>query len=108
MSGTRVELEGTLQADGTLVLDTKPNLPPGRVRVAVQPLLDYTQTDIWKFFERLHTEQQARGFVPRSKEEVDAEIATGREEDEQRALALERLQEASWRQRQGESKPGSP
>lgn len=29
MSETRVELEGTLRADGTLELDEKPDLPPG-------------------------------------------------------------------------------
>src|SRR3954447_22969570 len=99
MSPTQVEVQGTLQPDGTLVLDEKPNLPPGRVRVTVQPVLDYTQTPIWKFFEQLRAEQQARGFVPRSKEEIDAEIASMREEDEERAQEIERLQEECWRLR---------
>jgi hypothetical protein len=31
-------LEGTLKPDGTLELDQKPNLAPGRVQVIVQPL----------------------------------------------------------------------
>lgn len=100
-----MEIQGTLQADGTLVLDEKPNLPPGRVRVRMQPLLDYTQTDIWRFFERLRAEQQARGHVPRSKEEIDANIAAMRQEDEERALAIERLQEECWRAREQERKP---
>ena len=28
---TQVEVQGTLREDGTLVLDHKPELPPGRV-----------------------------------------------------------------------------
>jgi hypothetical protein len=31
-------LEGTLHEDGSLHLDEKPNLPPGRVRIVVQSL----------------------------------------------------------------------
>ncbi len=95
-----VEVQGTLQADGTLVLDEKPNLPPGRVRVTVQSVLDITQTDIWQVLERIHAEQRARGFVPRSKEEIDADIASMRQEDEERQLAIERLQEACWKARE--------
>jgi hypothetical protein len=105
MAAPVVEIEGTLQADGTLVLDEKPDLPPGRVRVRLQHVLDYTQTDIWKFFERVWAEQRARGHVPRSKEEIDAEIAAARQEDEERMLAIERLQEECWRARQQERKP---
>jgi hypothetical protein len=95
-----VEIQGTLQADGTLVLDEKPNLPPGRVRVTVQPALNITQTAIWQFFEQLWAEQQARGHVPRSKEEIDAEIAASRQEDEERMLEIERLQEECWKARE--------
>ena len=35
---TAVILEGTLRADGTVELDSKPGLSPGRVQVALQPL----------------------------------------------------------------------
>jgi hypothetical protein len=35
MIATTIEMQGTLQADGTLVLDEKPSLPPGRVRVVL-------------------------------------------------------------------------
>jgi hypothetical protein len=99
-------IEGTLQPDGTLVLDKKPNLPPGRVCVTVQPLADLMQTDIWQFFERVWAEQRARGHVPRSKEEIDADIAASRQEDEERALEIERLQEECWRARQQGRKSG--
>lgn len=100
MTTTAVEVQGTLYADGTLVLDEKPALAPGRVRLTVRALADYTQTPLWQFFERLRAEQQQRGFVPRDKEEIDAEIAAMRQEDEERMLEIERLQEECARHRQ--------
>lgn len=33
-----VQVQGTLTPEGTLILDTKPALPPGRVSVRVEPL----------------------------------------------------------------------
>jgi hypothetical protein len=100
MAGNIVEVEGELRADGTLVLDAKPGLPPGRVRVTLQPLVDLTQTDVWKVLEQIRKEQQASGHVPRSKEEIDADIAAMREEDEERMQAIERLQQECWRARE--------
>jgi hypothetical protein len=38
MSLTETVIEGTIQPDGTLVLDEKPNLPAGHVQVIVQVL----------------------------------------------------------------------
>ena len=38
MSATHVVVDGTVKADGTLELDSKLNLPPGRVQLIVQPL----------------------------------------------------------------------
>jgi hypothetical protein len=40
MIANTIELEGTLQADGRLILDEKPALKPGRVRVALRPLME--------------------------------------------------------------------
>ena len=37
-TSTEVVLDGDLRADGTIALDAYPPLPPGRVRVTVQPL----------------------------------------------------------------------
>ncbi|HEY7314673.1 MAG TPA: hypothetical protein VH643_35315 [Gemmataceae bacterium] len=92
-----VEIQGTLQADGTLVLDEKPNLPPGRVRVTVQP--SEVQGDVIDVLRRIHAEQAARGHVPRSREEIDADIAAMRQEDEERMQAIERLHEECERTR---------
>jgi hypothetical protein len=38
MIANTIQIEGTLRADGQLILDEKPALPPGRVRVAMQAL----------------------------------------------------------------------
>jgi hypothetical protein len=78
MTATVVELQGTLQPDGTLVLDTRPDLPPGRVRVTVQ-LLE-AGTDVIEVLERIHAEQTASGHVPRTREQIDSDIAAMRQE----------------------------
>src|SRR5260370_22296018 len=100
MTTTAIEIQGVLREDGTLVLDDKPNLPPGRVKVTLQAIPDYKQTDIWQFFERIWAEQRARGHVPRSKEEIDAELEASRQEDEERMQALERIHEECEQHRQ--------
>jgi hypothetical protein len=92
---TVVEVQGTLQADGTLVLDEKLSLPPGRVRVTVQPV--EARADVIEVLRRIHAEQVAGGHVPRSREEIDADIAAMREEDEQRMQEIERLHEECQR-----------
>jgi hypothetical protein len=40
MSTIGTVIDGVLRSDGTLELDASPRLPPGRVRVTVQPLVD--------------------------------------------------------------------
>jgi hypothetical protein len=100
MNAKVVEIQGTLREDGTLLLDKKPNLPPGRVKVTVEPVPDYQQTEIWQFFERLWAEQRAKGHIPRTREEIDAEVEAARQEDEERMQALERIHEECERHRQ--------
>ena len=100
MSTNLVQIQGTLQPDGTLVLDEKPSVPPGRVRVTVQPLGDPKQTPVWRTLEKIRADQKARGHVPRTREEIDADIAAMREEDEQRMQEIERLHAECQRRRQ--------
>ena len=91
MTTSAIEIQGTLREDGTLLLDQKPNLPPGRVKVTVEPVSDLAQTDVWQVLERIWAGQRARGHVPRSREEIDAELEASRQEDEERMQALERI-----------------
>ena len=82
MTTNAIEIQGTLREDGTLVLDRSPELPPGRVTVTVRAIPDYKQTEMGPFFERIWAERKALGIAPRSKEEIDAYLATMRDDDE--------------------------
>jgi hypothetical protein len=108
MTTNAIEIQGTLREDGTLVLDDKPKLPPGRVKVTVEPIPDLTQTEIWQFFERLWAEQRARGHVPRTKEEIDAELEAARLEDEERMQEFEKIHEECRRYRHQQGRSDKP
>jgi len=85
------------------MLDSKPNLPAGRVRVSMQMLTE--APDVIMVLERIHAEQAASGHVPRSREDIDADIAAMRQEDEQAMRALERL--CQGQERDSEQGPAS-
>jgi hypothetical protein len=91
VSNPVVEVEGTLRPDGTLVLDASVNLPPGRVRVAVRPV--EAGADVMEVLARIRAEQAASGHSPRSREQIDADVAAMRQEDEERMQGIERLHE---------------
>jgi hypothetical protein len=100
MSQELVEVQGTVQPDGTLVLDEKLTLPPGRVRVTVQPMVQFPMDDpFWQRMQAIWDGQKARGHVPRSKEEIDAELRALRDEAEEEILEAMRLQEECQRAR---------
>jgi hypothetical protein len=85
MSLSEVVIEGTLKPDGTLELDQKPKLAPGRVRVVVQPVEGTTQPateeSLWQFMERTRRELEAAGSHFMSGEEVQDHIDWLREPD---------------------------
>ncbi len=92
MSHDAIEIEGTLQPDGTLSLHEKPNLPPGPVRVRVQPLSEPTPADrFWIGLRAIWASQEARGHVPRDKAEIAAEIKAFRDEAEQEMREVDQL-----------------
>lgn len=100
MATNAIEIQGTLREDGTLLLDQKPNLPPGRVKVTVEPVPNDKKTEIQQFFEQLWDTQRARGHVPRTREEIDATLEASRQEDEERMQEFERIHEECERHRQ--------
>src|SRR5258708_29964786 len=100
MTTNAIEIQGTLREDGTLVLDDNPNLPPGRVRVTVEPVPDLTQTDVWQVLERIWAGQRTRGHIPRTREQIYAELEAARQDDEERMQALERIHEEGYQARQ--------
>ena len=101
MSLTETVIEGTIQPDGTLVLDEPTKLPAGRVQVIVQALPELPIGDpFWDMMKSIWAGQKARGHIPCSAEEVEAERRETRESWEERQQAIERLQEESRRFRE--------
>src|SRR5262249_48696637 len=108
MTTNAVEVHGTLREDGTLVLDEKLNLPPGRGKVRVEqanPTED-AGNDVVAVLERIHAAQALRGHVPRSVEEIDAALAEMREDDE-RSRMIERIQEECRLRRERQKPSGA-
>jgi hypothetical protein len=104
MTANAIEIHGTLREDGTLVLDEKPNLPPGRVKVQMQPADSATKedtNDVIAVLQRIHADQTRRGHLPRSVEEINAFLADLRE-DAERSQMIEQIQDECRRQREGQ------
>ena len=107
MTATHVVLEATIKPDGSLELDCDLNLPPGRVQLIVQPLPELPQDDpFWQMMQRIWADQKARGQVPRTKEEIDAEIGALRNESEEEMQQVEQLHEECRRARQRTAQEG--
>jgi hypothetical protein len=94
MAISSLEVLGTVRADGTLELDEKLSLPPGRVKVRVDPA-PATQAKpaegLVEFVDRLRREMEAAGHKFRTKEEIDAELEELRNEWDERDEELERM-----------------
>jgi hypothetical protein len=84
MSLHEIVVEGTLKADGTLELDDKPNLPPGRVQVVLRPTQEPAATaeGWWPYMQRLRAELEAAGYPFLSEAEMDARIQWLRDDEE--------------------------
>ena len=81
MNTIPVEIQGTLHSDGTLELDQKPGLPPGRVKVILETLETVPpKRDPWTVLEGIWAERKALGLPSRSAEEIDRELNAMREE----------------------------
>jgi hypothetical protein len=107
MSLHEVVVEGTLKPDGTLELDQKPNLAPGRVQVTMVPLTELPKDDpFWQRMQALWSGQRGRGHVARSVQEVEVERQAVREEWEERMRRIERIQAEAEEARQARG-PGA-
>ena len=85
MDTREVVIDGILKPDGTLELDQKPKLAPGRVRVVVQSVEGSpppaTEESLWEFMQRTRRELEATGSHFMSEAEVQAHIDWLREPD---------------------------
>jgi predicted RNase H-like nuclease (RuvC/YqgF family) len=73
-------------------------LPPGSVEVTVPPAAS-AREDTWAVLQRIWAEQKAEGRQPRTVEEIDAGINELRDDLEEHAPGIERLQEETEAQR---------
>jgi hypothetical protein len=93
MSLDGVIVQGTVKPDGTLELDERVNLAPGRVQVTMVPVPELPKDDpFWQRMEAIWADQKRRGHVARSVQEVEAERQAVREEWDQRIRRIERIQ----------------
>jgi hypothetical protein len=108
VSATHVVVEGTLNPDGSLELDTKLSLPPGRVQLIVQPLPELPKDDpFWQMMERIWADRKAAELTPRSTEEVETQRRAIREDVDEEIEEAGRMQAESRRLRRDAAKvPG--
>lgn len=85
MMGTvHVVVGGTLKPDGSLALDSPPNLPAGPVEVVIRSLALPTRSneDWWQYLQRIRSECEAAGGSFRTAEAIDKERQDFRSGDE--------------------------
>ena len=96
-----VVIQGVVKPDGTLELQEKVTLPAGRVQVTVVPMPELPKEDpFWQMMQRIWEGQKARGHVPRSAKEVEAERRAVREEWEERMRTIQQIQEEARKTRE--------
>jgi hypothetical protein len=72
-------LTGTLNDDQTVTLDEVLPLKPMKVRVSIEPLTPVHPRPHDEVIAEIWARQNARGHVPRTREEIDAELQAERE-----------------------------
>jgi len=106
MNPRPIEVRGTVRPDGVLELDGPVALAPGRVLVTVRPVRPEEQPELprgdpfWEMMRSIWDGQKARGHVPRTAEEIDAEVRESRDGWDERQRQIEQLQEDSRRSRE--------
>jgi hypothetical protein len=84
MSVTEIVVQGTLNPDGTLQLDEKPTLPPGRVTVVIRQEKGTAPPpgeDWFQYLQRMRASREAAGYPFMNEEEMNAHIEWLREGD---------------------------
>jgi hypothetical protein len=103
MSLSAVTLQAVLKPDGTLEVPGRIALPPGRVQLTIVPIPELPAGDpFWQRMQALWAAQRARGHVPRSAQEVEAERQAVRDEWEERMRRIEWIQAEAARVRRGQ------
>jgi hypothetical protein len=92
MNSPSVTLTGIVTPEGILQLNGKVPLPEGQVQVTIEPVVGPDPNDpFWQRMEAIWAAQKARGHVPRTKNEIDAEHQAIRDEAEEEMLEIEKI-----------------
>jgi hypothetical protein len=79
-----IVVAGTIKPDGTLELDQKPNLAPGRVTVVLRQetaAAPPVEEGWWPYMQRIRAEREAAGYPFMNEEEMKAHLEWLREGD---------------------------
>jgi len=101
MTTNTIVLQGSVTPDGTLEVEGKVPLPPGKVQITLSPMPDLPAGD--PFFEMLRhiwAMRQKAGLQPRTVDQVEAERRHFRDEIDEEIAEAGRLQEECWQARQ--------
>jgi hypothetical protein len=102
MSLTEVVVQGTLTPDGTLELDQKPNLSPGRVTVVLrQQTTPPAPEGWWPYMQRVRAEREAKGYRFMSAAEMEGHILWLRDEEDR----IDRIHRELDEERRQQEKP---
>jgi hypothetical protein len=95
MALTETLIEGTIQPDGTLVLDEKSSLPPGRVAVVLRWVPEAATKDdhFWQRMQAMWAIQPSAGIEHDRGAGLLAEVRTSREESTEHQEEIGRLQD---------------
>jgi hypothetical protein len=99
MAADTVVIQGIVKAGGMLELASPVTLPPGPVEVTVRAVAPTRGEDLLTLLARIRTEQEGSGYIPRTREEIDADMRNMRDEWEEHQMAIEKFQEECRRQR---------
>jgi hypothetical protein len=92
VSRNQATVPGRVRPDGTLEVTERVDLPPGPVRVTVMAGPGATAGEPTRsVLRRIGSRRQARGAPARTKEQIDAEIAAMRDEDDERLREIETI-----------------
>ncbi len=87
MNTARITVPGTIRPDGSLDLEASVALPPGPVRVTIEPVpspeAGPNGRGLLEALEAIHASQLARGFLGRAAEEWEEDRERSRVEDEE-------------------------
>jgi hypothetical protein len=82
MNLTEVTIDGTIKPDGTLELDSKPELSPGRVKVVLRQEIGTRPTEgWWAFMQNVRKRMDDAGCRLMDEKEMQAHVEWLREED---------------------------